>query len=90
MSWRTVVISGRCKLDFKMGYMVIRGEDTKRVFLDEISVLIIENTAVSLTASLLNALSDKKIKVIFCDTSHNPSCELAPLYGSFDTSKRVV
>jgi len=27
MSWRTVIISTRCKLDLKMGYMVIRGED---------------------------------------------------------------
>jgi len=49
MSWRTVVIANRCKLDLKMGYMVIRGEETKRIFLDEISVLIIENSAVSMT-----------------------------------------
>ena len=28
MSWRTVVISSRCKLDTKMGYMVVRGEET--------------------------------------------------------------
>lgn len=45
MSWRTVVIRNRCKLDLKMGYMVVRGEETKRVFLDEMAVLIIENTA---------------------------------------------
>ena len=29
MSWRTVIISSRCKLDLKMGSMVIRGEDVK-------------------------------------------------------------
>lgn len=34
MSWRTVVISNRCKLDLSMGYMVVRGEETTRVFLD--------------------------------------------------------
>lgn len=56
MSWRTVVISNRCKLDLKMGYMVVRGEDTKRVFLDEMAVLMIENPAVSLTGCLLEAL----------------------------------
>ncbi|MCQ2455657.1 MAG: hypothetical protein MJ090_05930 [Clostridia bacterium] len=43
MSWRTVVITTRCKLDLKMGFMVIRGEETKRVYLDEIAVLMIEN-----------------------------------------------
>ena len=36
MSWRTVVISSRCKLNTKMGYMVIRGEEVKRIFLDEL------------------------------------------------------
>ena len=37
MSWRTVIVTNRCKLDLKMGYMVIRGEDAKRIFLDEIA-----------------------------------------------------
>ena len=37
MSWRTVLISSRCKLDYSMGYMVIRGEETARIFIDEIS-----------------------------------------------------
>ncbi len=51
MSWRTVVIAKRCKLDLKLGYMVIRGEETKRVFLDEIAVVILENPAVSLASN---------------------------------------
>ena len=56
MSWRTVVITTRCKLDFKMGYMVVRGEETKKIFVDEIAILLIENPAVSLTGCLLEAL----------------------------------
>lgn len=89
MSWRTVVISKRCKLDLKMGYMVVRSEETKRIFLDEISVLIIESTAVSITACLLNELSAKKIKVIFCDERHNPYSELVPIYGCHDDSRKI-
>ena len=27
MNWRNVIIYRRCKLDYKMGYLVIRGED---------------------------------------------------------------
>ena len=47
--------------------MVVRGEnDTKRVFIDEIAMLIIENTAVSLTACLLSALTEKKVKIEIC------------------------
>ena len=46
MSWRTVVISNRCKLDLKLGYMVVRGEETRRIFLDEVALVLIENPAV--------------------------------------------
>ena len=60
MSWRTVIITTRCKLDLKMGYMVIRGEDTKRIFLDEVAVLMIENPAVSFTGCLLEAPVEKR------------------------------
>ena len=62
MSWRTVVISNRCKLDLSMGYMVVRGEETMRVFLDELAVLIIENCAVSMTGCLLSALTEKNLQ----------------------------
>ena len=89
MSWRTVVISSRCKLDTKMGYMVIRGEEVRRIFLDEIAVVIIENPAVAMTGCLLSELMERKIKVIFCDTRHNPQGELAPYYGSHDTSRKL-
>lgn len=64
MSWRTVVISGNAKLDYQMGYMVVRRMDTVKIHLSEIEILIIESTAVSLTAALLSELSKKKIKVI--------------------------
>ena len=56
MSWRTVVISSRAKLDYKLGYLVVRAEETKKVFLDEIAVLVIENSAVSFTGCLVSAL----------------------------------
>lgn len=89
MSWRTVVISRICKLDYKMGYMVIRSEDTKRILLDEISVLILENTAISITGCLLAELTAKKIRVVFCDEKRNPSAELVPLYGCHDCSAKI-
>lgn len=89
MSWRTVIISNRCKLDLKMGYMVIRGEDVKRVFLDEIAILVIENPAVSLTGCLLEALTERKIRVIFCDSKRSPMAELSPYYGAHDCSRKI-
>ena len=89
MSWRTVVISNRCKLDYKMGFMVVRAEEIKKIFLDEIAILLIENPAVSLTGCLLEALTEKKIKVIFCDAKRNPSAELVPYYNSYDCSRKI-
>lgn len=89
MSWRTVVISSRCKLDTKMGYMVIRSDEVRRIFLDEIAVVIVENPAVALTGCLLSELMERKIKVIFCDSSHTPQSELVPCYGSHDTSRKI-
>lgn len=90
MSWRTVVISRRCKLDLKMGFMVVRGEEeTKRIFLDEIALLMIENPAVSLTCCLLEALIEKKVRVIFCDEKRSPMAELTPYYGSYDCSRKI-
>ncbi len=72
-----------------MGYLVIRGESTKRVFLDEISVLLIENSAVSITGCLIEELSRRKIKVIFCDKKRNPISEIVPLYGCHDCSQKI-
>lgn len=90
MSWRTVIISNRAKLDMKTGFLVVRSEEkTSRINLDEISLLILENTAISITGCLIEALSSKKIKVIFCDEKRNPSSELISYYGSYDTSAKV-
>ena len=89
MSWRTVVITSRCKLDYKMGFMVVRAEETKKIFVDEIAVLLIENPAVSMTGCLLEALVEKKIRVIFCDAKRTPNAELVPYYNSYDCSRKI-
>lgn len=89
MSWRTVIITSRCKLDYKMGFMVVRAEETKKIFLDEIAILLIENPAVSFTGCLLEALIEKKVRIIFCDAKRNPSSELVPYYSSYDCSRKI-
>ena len=89
MSWRIVVISQRAKLDYQLGYMVVRGESVNKVFLNEMSILIVEHTSVSFTAALMAELVKNKIKVIFCDEKRNPLAELLPYYGAFDTSSKI-
>jgi CRISPR-associated endonuclease Cas1 subtype II len=89
MSWRTVVVSRNAKLDYQLGYLVIRMESTTKIHLSELSLLILESTAISMTVYLLSELNKKKIKVIFCDEKRNPSSELIPYYGSHDTSAKI-
>ena len=89
MSWRIVVISNSAKLEYKMDYMIVRQSEITKIHLSEISMLIVESTAVSLTVGLLSELTKRKIKVIFCDEKRNPSSELVSYYGSHDTSAKV-
>lgn len=89
MSWRVVVVSNSAKLDYQMGYLTVRQAATTKIHLSEISILLIESTAVSITAYLLCELMKKKIKVIFCDEKRNPISELIPFYGSHDTSMKM-
>ena len=79
MSWRTVIVSSHAKLDLQVGFMQIRGDDgVRRIILDEIDVLMVESTAVSLTAALLAELVERKVRVIFCDRKRLPVAELTP------------
>ena len=68
---------------------MVRSDEITKIVLSEISMIIIESTAVSLTTSLIAELSKRKIKVVFCDEKRNPSCELISYYGSHDTSNKV-
>ena len=61
MSWRIVVISKRAKLDYQLGYMVVRNEEVTKIHLGEISTVLIESTAVSITTSLSRMLYGQKL-----------------------------
>lgn len=89
MSWRTVVISSSAKLDYQLGYLVVRKDTTTKIHLSEIGMLMVESTSVSLTVALLSELVKRKIKVIFCDEKRNPSSELVSYYGSHDSSAKL-
>ena len=88
MGFRIVVIKNRAKLEVRLNSLIVRGEQEKKIFLDEINTLIVQSTAVSLTVSLLCELIKRNIKVVFCDEKHNPQAELLPYYGAHNTSKR--
>ena len=89
VGWRTVVVNKICKLSYKNGHLVIRSDNLQMIHLSEINLIIIENGMVSITSYLINELVHQKIKIIFCDERHNPSSEVMPYYGSYNTSKKI-
>ncbi len=88
MGFRIVIVNSRCKLETRLNYLVVRGESEKKIYIHEINTLIVQSTAVSLTAALLSVLMEHRVKVIFCDEKCNPQAELVPYYGAHNTSKR--
>ena len=89
MGFRTIKINSRCKLQTELNYLVYRGETEKKIALDEIETLIIENQQVCITSSLLSELINHKVTVIFCDRMHNPLAELVPYHGAYNTMARI-
>lgn len=89
MSWRTLVITGSAKLDYQLGYLVVRKEKITKIHLNEIAVVLVDSTAVSITTALINELLKQKVKIIFCNEKHNPCGEVLPYYGSHDTSVKI-
>ena len=88
MGFRIVIVNSKSKLESRLNYLVVRGECEKKIYIHEINTLIIQNTAVSLTAALLSVLIENRVKVIFCDEKCNPQAELIPYCGAHNSSKR--
>lgn len=73
MSWRTVVISSNAKLDYQLGYMVVRKDVTTKIHLGEIGMLMVESTSVSITAAFSKDLASLRTSF-----SNENSCLSSP------------
>ena len=90
MAFRNVVITERCKLEYSLNYLICRkGNEEKKVLLDEIKIIIVLSTQVSITSSLIVMLSKHKIKLMFCDSLHNPECEMIPYFNNYYSYRKI-
>lgn len=90
MSFRTIVIASRCKLEYSLNYLICRkGNEINRVVIDEIKTLVINSLQVSITTSLINELIKKKVKIIFTDDTHNPSGEVLPYQNNYYSYRKI-
>ena len=90
MAFRNVIIDSRCKLEYSLNYLVHRkGLEEKRILMDEIKLLIICSTQVSITSSLISELSKKKVKIIFCNEKNNPECEIVSYQNNYYSYRKI-
>lgn len=90
MGWREVIISNRAKADLRYDNMIIRTSEGIFDFsISEISTLIIESTAVSITTALLARLMEMKVKVVLCDTARDPIAELVSYYSRHNSALAI-
>lgn len=91
MSFRTVFIESPCRCSYQSGYLVVRKEDdTAKIHLSEVSSIILQTTQAYISAYLLSELAKAKISLVVSDEKCNPVGQCLPLYGSHNTSKRIM
>jgi CRISPR-associated protein Cas1 len=82
MNFRVVYISNSCKLSFKNNNLAVTNDKGITLIpLNDISVLLIENLASSISSKLLSNLTQNKITTIICDEHHLPNGILLPYNG---------
>ncbi len=90
MSFRSVVIKSRCKLEYSLNYLVcVKPNETTRVLLDEIKLIVIESTQVVITTTLISECIAKKIKILFSDSKYNLTGEITPFYNNYYSSRKL-
>ena len=83
-------MSRSAKLELQAGFMLVRTSDElTKVVLDELDLLLVESSAVSITVNLIAELTRRKVRIVFCDSARNPIGEVQPYYGCHDVSRRV-
>ncbi len=88
--FRTVVIKQSSKLQYIQGYLVVfDGEQEKRVFLTDISMLIIESTRSVVTMPLLIEAIKNNIAILYCDEKHNPIGTIVGISNHFQNAANI-
>lgn len=90
MAFRTIVIKSRCKLEYSLNYLICKKENNiTRILIDEIKILIIDTLQAVITTTLISECINKKIKIIFTDSKHNPNGELVGYDNNFYSYRKI-
>lgn len=79
MEFRSVFVSNPAQLSVRRGQLVIRQEEERSVPIEDLSALLVESRAVSITAAALQELTDHGVTVYLCDETHLPAALVLPM-----------
>lgn len=92
--WRTVIVTKEEKLTLRDNWLVVYSDhNEQRVPLGDIYSVVIDNRAALVSVSLMAALAEANIHVIFCDNKHIPTALMLPMnthYKPFGVIKRQL
>jgi CRISPR-associated protein Cas1 len=83
MSWRIVQVTKECKLSLKSNQVLYTPSDdseTATIPLEDIAVIIADNSEIIFSANILQALAEYGIALFICDKSHIPSGLFLPFH----------
>lgn len=78
MEFRSVFVSNPAQLSVRRGQLVIRQEEERSVPMEDLSALLLESRAVSITTAALQELTDRGVTVYLCDETHLPAALVLP------------
>lgn len=79
MAWRSVMVTRPARLRLEQRALAVDSEQgTVRVPLEDMSMLVIDQPQVNLTAQLLSACADQQIAVVTVGANHHPNGVLLP------------
>jgi CRISPR-associated protein Cas1 len=89
---RTLVFGNPAYLSTKNEQLVISYPnvelETKTVSIEDVGIIVLENSQINITNGLIEKLSNYKVAIITCNTQHLPTGLLLPLQGHSEQTER--
>lgn len=87
MSYKSIVISSPARINVKNNQLVIKGERTGEIPIEDVRILMIESRASTVSTYALSALSEAGVCVYICDEKHLPCAVVQPI-GRFSRQRK--
>ena len=89
MGYRSIVVSSSAKISVRNEQLVIEGEKSGTVPIEDIRTLMIESHSSQISTYALSALSEAGVCVYLCDEKHLPSAVLQPI-GRYSRQRKQI